>query len=70
MGERESRELAAPWEMLGSYPDLMTVADVADALGVNAMTVRRRIGDGRIPAAKLGRRWYVPKSKLLEALGA
>ena len=67
MGERESRELAAPWEMLGSYPDLMTVAD---ALGVNAMTVRRRIGDGRIPAAKLGRRWYVPKSKLLEALGA
>lgn len=68
MKERESE--GAGWVMLAKYPDLMTVEDVADALGVNIMTVRRGISDGRIPAAKLGRRWYTPKSKLLELLQA
>ena len=30
------------------------------------MTVRRLMASGRIPAVKIGSRWYTPKSRLVE----
>lgn len=49
-------------------PDLMVVEDVAAFLWLSPASVRRLIREGRIPAAKLGRRWIVERRSLLDAL--
>lgn len=48
------------------YPDLMTAADVAEVTRQSGQTVRRLMVSGRIPAVKIGSRWYTPKSRLVE----
>jgi excisionase family DNA binding protein len=47
------------------FPPIMTIADVADYLGLHELTVRRLAREGAIPALKLGRQWRV-KRDLLE----
>jgi excisionase family DNA binding protein len=47
------------------YPPVMTIADVAEYLGLHELTVRRLAREGAIPALKLGRQWRV-KRDLLE----
>lgn len=46
-------------------PPIMTIADVAEYLGLHELTVRRLAREGAIPALKLGRQWRV-KRDLLE----
>ena len=48
------------------YPPIMTIAEVAEYLGLHELTVRRLAREGAIPALKLGRQWRV-KRDLLEA---
>jgi len=48
------------------YPPIMTIAEVAQYLGLHELTVRRLAREGAIPALKLGRQWRV-KRDLLEA---
>ncbi len=43
---------------------LLTVADVAECLRVNAKTVRRWIATGELPAYKVGRQWRVAEEDL------
>lgn len=47
------------------YPPIMTIAEVAEYLGLHELTVRRLAREGAIPALKLGRQWRV-KRDLLE----
>ena len=43
---------------------LLTIADVADHLRVNAKTVRRWVATGELPAYKVGRQWRVAEEDL------
>ncbi len=43
---------------------LLTIADVAERLRVNAKTVRRWIATGELPAYKVGRQWRVAEGDL------
>jgi excisionase family DNA binding protein len=47
------------------FPEIMTIAQVAEYLGLHELTVRRLAREGAIPALKLGRQWRV-KRDLLE----
>jgi excisionase family DNA binding protein len=47
------------------FPAIMTIADVAEYLGLHELTVRRLAREGALPALKLGRQWRV-KRDLLE----
>ncbi|WP_294441235.1 helix-turn-helix domain-containing protein [uncultured Slackia sp.] len=51
------------------YGDLLTVADVCTLTGLSAQTVRRCLERGELPGFKIGRRWFVPKSRLLDMGG-
>ena len=42
--------------------------DIAKLVGLKAPAVRRWIRDGKLPAKKLGKRWLVLGSDLLDAL--
>lgn len=54
--------------MLDNYPDFLTVDDVAAILHVHRNTVYEQIKRGEVKAVKIGRRVYVPKKWLVEAL--
>ncbi len=47
------------------WPPIMTIAEVAQYLGLHELTVRRLAREGAIPALKLGRQWRI-KRDLLE----
>ena len=47
------------------FPPIMTIADVAEYLGLHELTVRRLAREGALPALKLGRQWRI-KRDLLE----
>ena len=51
-----------------AYPDLLTVEDMRALTGLSAQTIRAECLKGGLPAVKIGRRWYVPKMRLLECL--
>ena len=51
-------------EWFANYGDLMTASDVAEVLKQSGQTVRRLMASGRIPAVKIGSRWYTPKTRL------
>lgn len=45
---------------------LYDVDDLVRIMGMNIQTVRKLIAEGKIPAKKHGRRWYVSEAHLLE----
>lgn len=51
------------------YGDLLTVAEAAAALHLCEETVRTMIKTGVLYGVKIGRRYYVPKARLLDCLG-
>lgn len=61
-------ELADP----SDYGDILSTADVAEILGITVATAQRYMREGTIPAHRFrdGRRFYVLKDELLEALRA
>ena len=48
------------------FPQIMTIADVAEYLGLHELTVRRLAREGAIPALKLGRQWRIKRDLLDE----
>lgn len=48
-------------------PPLVTPQQLADAMGgtVSAKTIRRACANGDVPAVKIGRKWFIPRDKLL-----
>jgi len=51
-------------------PDVLTVEQAAEYLQLNPETVRRAARRGRIPAARIGRRWRFRKTALDRWLAA
>ena len=47
--------------------ELLTVEDVAERLHLHIDSVRRMMREGRLPAVKLGRKWWIRKD-VFEAL--
>jgi excisionase family DNA binding protein len=45
-------------------PQILTIAQVAEFLGLHELTVRRLAREGELPALKLGRQWRVKKDLL------
>ena len=50
-------------------PQLLTVEQAAERLGVSTATVRRRIKDGELPATKTGRQYRVDADALRPKVG-
>lgn len=53
---------------INEAPELLLAQDVADILGKTVATVNSMCKRGELPAAKIGKSWYVPKSLLLRKL--
>jgi excisionase family DNA binding protein len=51
-------------------PPLLTAAAVGRLLGVDASTVYRMAGDGRLPALRVGRQWRFAAEQVRAALAA
>lgn len=52
-------------EMFSSFPELLTVDDMRLITGLSGQTIRAEIRSGNIPACKIGRRWFVPKTQFI-----
>lgn len=50
----------------GNAPAIKDVAELAKDLNVTPQTVRRMISEGELPASKLGRKWYVRTTDLMD----
>ncbi|MEJ5869378.1 helix-turn-helix domain-containing protein [Pseudokineococcus sp. 5B2Z-1] len=50
------------------HPDLYDTDDLAAALGVHPLTLRRWVATGRIPGAQIGRRWRYWGPAVIKAL--
>lgn len=46
--------------------ELLKVEDIAETLGVHAVTIRRYIRIGSLKARKIGKRWYISKERFRE----
>lgn len=51
------------------YPDSMSLADVAKALGICTKTASRLVRDGTLYAIRIGRTYRVAKTTLMEYIG-
>jgi excisionase family DNA binding protein len=57
-------------ELRASRSAVVTIADVATVLGIDARTVSRAVQNGELPALRVGRRILIPRLLLLACLGA
>lgn len=64
--ERLEAELAAFRQNPQNVGDYYTVDQMAKALNVCPLTIRRRISAGVINAVKVGKTWRIPKDELKE----
>lgn len=55
-------------EWFAGYGDVLTVEDLAQILRLSVKTVQRQCKRGDLPAVSIGRRWYVPKARLVAFL--
>lgn len=52
--------------LFDGLPDLLTAQDVCDLTGSSLSTVRRACAAGKLPAVRIGRRWFVPRTKFAD----
>ena len=59
---RTTVETTADFDRRGQaeVPELMSISEVANALGVTRAAVQKRINTGSIPAVKVGSTWAIP----------
>lgn len=50
-------------------PKLYTAQEVAEILHLSADHTRKEMRAGRLPAVKIGRKWYLPEMRLNELIG-
>lgn len=55
-------------ELLNQYPDILSIAEVAEILHVTPATIRRHIKKGDIPYIKIGRLVRIPKDSFVAYL--
>ena len=56
--------------MLNNYPDVLTVQQTAEALGVCTASVYRMVKDGAIGYRRIGRKILIPKVCLTDYLNS
>ncbi len=62
----ESRPQSASEMLLfEDYPDLLTPAHLSEITGQCEATIRSLCGKGKLPAVRIGKRWYVPKTAMM-----
>lgn len=47
--------------------DYLTTSEVAELLDIHPVSVRRKARNGDLPAMKLGRDWFYPRTELEQA---
>lgn len=55
-------------ELLNQYPDILSIAEVAEILHVTPATIRRHIKKNDIPYIKVGRLVRIPKDSFVAYL--
>lgn len=50
-------------------PKLYTAQEVAEMLHLSVDHARKEMRAGRLPAVKIGRKWYLPEARLNELIG-
>ena len=50
-------------------PKLYTAQEVAKMLHLSVDHTRKEMRSGRLPAVKIGRKWYLPEVRLNELIG-
>ncbi|MEG2006211.1 MAG: helix-turn-helix domain-containing protein [Raoultibacter sp.] len=53
-------------ELFAGFPDLLTIDDLRSITGLSDQTLRGEMRNGNLPACKIGRRWFSPKSQFIE----
>lgn len=48
--------------------EILNTKDVAEILGISYQTVRKECAEGRIPAVKVGRKYFVTRENLYKLL--
>lgn len=51
--------------LFDGFPDLLTTVHLAKITGQCEATVRALCAKGDLPAVRIGRRWYVPKTSMV-----
>ena len=67
-GKSQRGSAASSTGRFDAYPDLMTVQHMQEITGLSAQTIRAECSKGGIPAVRIGRRWFVPKMRLIDCL--
>ncbi len=57
-------------EAFKDYPDLLTTAHVSEITGLCTATILSEIHAGRLPACRIGQRYFIPKTRFIEYVGA
>lgn len=65
---RPDPEPSAPRDIDPSQKVTFTVPEVAELLGVSRAAAYRAVKAGDLPALRLGRRWLIPRWKLIDML--
>ena len=63
-----SPEAAATALRSVSLPDVVTVRDLEDHIGLSGSTLRAHLRAGRLPGRRVGRRWLISRQALLAFL--
>lgn len=48
------------------YPDLLTPAHLSEITGQCEATIRSLCSRQKLPAVRIGKRWYVPKTAMMD----
>lgn len=68
MGKTNISQRDAYKLMLKNYPDIMTVEQMCEVLGVSTKTGYRLLKEGKICCLKVGRAYRIPKAHLFTYL--
>lgn len=66
---KDSSNLRKAIKRLHEYPDILTVEDASEMLGVSTKTVYKLLRQGCIANRKVGRSYRIPKSSVISYLG-
>ena len=66
--EEAAPELTMSISILAGYPEMGTPEQAAEVLQIGLTTCRQMCRDGRLPAAKIGNQWRIPRAWLIEFL--
>ena len=61
--------LGAEKIVLDEYSDVLSVQDLREILNVGRNAAYELLGQGEIPAFRIGRNWKIPKESVMDYLG-